>query len=99
MLEVTPHAISVEQSDRRVPYNLRQSGPTPVEMLIFTRIRKSPFWHLSMQAGCWRATVYNRIFHPFGYVRPEDGGSMVEYHALKRKCNTVECIGRATDYG
>lgn len=77
------HTTSVNQTDRRVPYNLRQSGATPAEMLIFTRIRKSPFWHLSMEAGCWRATVYNRIYHPFGYVRPEDGGTMVEYRALK----------------
>ena len=58
------HATSVDQSDREVPYNLRQSGPTKVEMLISTRVRKSPYWHLSMQAGCWRATVYNRIYHP-----------------------------------
>ncbi|GHC33223.1 glycine cleavage T C-terminal barrel domain-containing protein [Aidingimonas halophila] len=73
---------SVDQSDRRVPINLRQSGPTPVEMLISTRVRKSPYWHLSHQAGCWRATVYNRVYHPRGYVRPEDGGSMVEYESL-----------------
>ena len=73
---------SVDQSDRRVPINLRQSGPTPVELLISTRVRKSPFWHLSMQAGCWRATVYNRVYHPRGYVRQEDGGAMVEYDAL-----------------
>ena len=51
------HATSVDQSDREVPYNLRQSGPTKVEMLISTRVRKSPYWHLSMEAGCWRATV------------------------------------------
>ncbi len=51
------HNISVDQSDRYVPYNLRQSGPTKVEMLISTRVRKSPYWHLSMKAGCWRATV------------------------------------------
>ena len=82
------HFTSVDQSDRLVPYNLRQSGATPVEMLIFTRIRKSPFWHLAMEAGCWRATVYNRIFHPFGYVLPENGGAMVEYQALK---NHVTC--------
>ena len=56
------HVTSVDQSDRQVPYNLRQSGPTKVEMLISTRVRKSPYWHLSMQAGCWRATVYNRIY-------------------------------------
>ncbi|HZW59526.1 MAG TPA: glycine cleavage T C-terminal barrel domain-containing protein [Woeseiaceae bacterium] len=76
------HILSVDQSDRRVPYNLRQSGPTPVEMLISTRVRKSPYWHLSAEAGCWRATVYNRMYHPRGYVRPEDGGAMVEYDAL-----------------
>ena len=73
---------SIDQSDRKVPINLRQSGPTPVGMLISTRVRKSPYWHLSMEAGCWRATVYNRVYHPRGYVRPEDGGAMVEYDAL-----------------
>ena len=52
-------------------------------MLISTRVRKSPYWHLSMEAGCWRATVYNRIYHPRGYVKPEDGGAMVEYEAIK----------------
>ena len=75
-------ATTVDQSDRAVPYNLRQSGPTKVELLISTRVRKSPYWHLSMQAGCWRATVYNRIYHPRGYVKPEDGGAMVEYDAI-----------------
>lgn len=76
------HCTTVDQSGRRVPINLRQSGPTPVEMLISTRVRKSPYWHLSVEAGCWRATVYNRMYHPRGYVRPEDGGAMVEYDAL-----------------
>ena len=42
---------SVDQSDRRVPINLRQSGPTPVEMLISTRVRKSPYWHLAYEAS------------------------------------------------
>ncbi|MGY6646755.1 MAG: glycine cleavage T C-terminal barrel domain-containing protein [Salinarimonas sp.] len=79
---VTGHHESVDQSDRRVPINLRQSGPTPVEMLISTRVRKSPYWHLSVEAGCWRATVYNRMYHPRGYTRPEDGGAMAEYDAL-----------------
>ena len=77
------HAVSVDQSDRLVPYNLRQSGPTKVEMLISTRVRKSPYWHLSMKAGCWRATIYNRVYHPRGYVKPENGGAMVEYEAIK----------------
>lgn len=73
------HNTDVDQSSRKVPVNLRQSGPTAVEMLISTRVRKSPYWHLSVEAGCWRATVYNRIYHPRGYVRPEEGGAMVEY--------------------
>ncbi len=72
----------VDQSDRLVPVNLRQSGPAPVQMLISTRVRKSPFWHLSVEAGCWRATVYNRMYHPRGYIRPEDGGAMAEYRSL-----------------
>ena len=75
-------ATSVDQSDRQVPINLRQSGSTPVEMLISTRVRKSPYWHLSHEAGCWRATIYNRMYHPRGYIRPEDGGAMVEYNAV-----------------
>ena len=33
------HETSVDQSDRNIPYNLRQSGPTKVEMLISTRVR------------------------------------------------------------
>ena len=49
-----PNHPSVDQSDRVVPYNLRQSGRTPTELLISTRVRKSPFWHLSHEAGCWR---------------------------------------------
>ena len=77
-----PNYPNVDQSDRVVPINLRQSGRTPTELLISTRVRKSPFWHLSHEAGCWRATVYNRIYHPRGYVKPEDGGAMVEYEAL-----------------
>ena len=76
------HIVTVDQSDRKVPINLRQSGSTPVELLISTRVRKSPYWHLSINEGCWRATVYNRIYHPRGYVKPEDGGAMVEYDAL-----------------
>ena len=75
---------SVDQSDRVVPINLRQSGRTPTELLISTRVRKSPYWHLSHEAGCWRATVYNRIYHPRGYVRPEDGGAAAEYEALTK---------------
>jgi glycine cleavage system aminomethyltransferase T len=79
---VNANSPTVDQSTRSVPINLRQSGPTPVQLLISTRIRKSPYWHLSVEAGCWRAEVYNRVYHPRGYVRNEDGGAMVEYDAL-----------------
>ena len=79
---MTQHVTSVDQSDRKVPINLRQSGPTPVQLLISTRVRKSPYWHLSMAAGCWRATIYNRVYHPRGYVKPADGGAAAEHDAL-----------------
>lgn len=75
---------TIDQSDRIVPVNLRQSGPTPVELLISTHVRKSPYWHLSHAAGCWRATIYNRICHPGGHVRPQDGGAVAEHEALTR---------------
>ncbi len=73
---------SVDQSGRQVPINLRQSGPTPVETLIDTRVRKSPYWELSVQAGCWRASIYNRMYHPRGYVPRDEGGMMAEYESL-----------------
>ena len=77
-----PNIPSVDQSDRLVPINLRQSGARPIELLNSTRVRKSPFWHLSVEAGCWRATIYNRMYHPRAYKKPEDGGAMAEYDAL-----------------
>jgi aminomethyltransferase len=77
-----PNVPSVDQSDRLVPINLRQSGSPPIELLLSTRVRKSPFWHLSVEAGCWRATIYNRMYHPRGYRKPESGGAMAEYDAL-----------------
>jgi len=82
-----PNHPSVDQSDRTVPRNLRQSGDPGIEMLVSTRVRKSPFFHKSFgEQGAWRATVYNRLYHPRGYVKPEDGGAMKEYEALT---NTV----------
>ena len=74
---------SVDQSDRVLPRNLRQSGDPGIEMLVSTRVRKSPFFHKSFnENGAWRATVYNRLYHPRGLVEPEDGGAMAEYEAL-----------------
>ncbi|MFC6941653.1 aminomethyl transferase family protein [Salinirubellus sp. GCM10025818] len=78
-----PNHPSVDQSDRTLPRNLRQSGDPGIEMLVSTRVRKSPFFHKSFnENGAWRATVYNRLYHPRGLVEPEDGGAMKEYEAL-----------------
>ena len=67
---------------RRLPINLRQSGNSDARMLISTRIRKSPWWHMSKAAGCWAYTTYNHMYHPRAYVRPEDGGLLEEYRYL-----------------
>jgi len=78
-----PNHPSVDQSDRVLPRNLRQSGDPGIEMLISTRVRKSPFFHKSfVENGAWRATVYNRLYHPRGMLKPEEGGMMEEYDAL-----------------
>jgi aminomethyltransferase len=67
---------------RHVPVNVRQSGDEGMRMLISTRLRKSPFWHKSLEAGAWCCTVYNRMYHPRAYAKPEDGGLMKEYEHL-----------------
>ena len=78
-----PNHPSIDQSDRTVPRNLRQTGDPDIEMLVSTRVRKSPFFHKSFnEEGAWRATVYNRLYHPRGLIEPEDGGVMKEYDAL-----------------
>jgi aminomethyltransferase len=78
-----PNYPSVDQSDRVLPRNLRQTGDPGIEMLVSTRVRKSPFFDKSFnENGAWRCTVYNRLYHPRGLVEPEDGGAMAEYEAL-----------------
>ncbi len=67
---------------RHLPINLRQSGGSEAKMLISTRVRKSPWWHLSKAAGCWAYTTYNHMYHPRAYIKPEDGGLMAEYEYL-----------------
>lgn len=69
------------------PYNLRQSGDGGGEgvdgkglrLCLEMRLVKSPFFHLSQQAGCWSYTVYNKRFHARAYAKPEEGGLMKEY--------------------
>ena len=83
-----PNVPVIDQSDRTVPVNLRQSGSTPVQMLISTRVRKSPFWHLSVEAGAWRATVYNRMYHP--RQGAGCGGVRRLRHHPRRDCDRAE---------
>ena len=67
---------------RHWPINLRQSGNSDARILISTRIRKSPWWHLSKAAGCRAYTTYNHLYHPRAYIKPEDGGLLAEYEFL-----------------
>jgi len=75
---------------RTVPVQLRQTGDggdgglhgKGSRLLIDTRIRKGPFWHLSQEAGAWCYQVYNKVYHPRAYIKPEDGGLMEEYKYL-----------------
>ena len=79
---------------RRVPIQLRQSGDSRSKpgdegltaegsrLLIDQRVRKGPYWHLSQEAGAWCHSIYNRIYHPRAYIKPEDGGLMEEYKYL-----------------
>jgi len=68
--------------NRKVPINLRQSGNSDGHILISTRIRKSPYWHLSKAAGAWAYTTYNHMYHPRAYESFENGGLLKEYESL-----------------
>ena len=68
--------------NRKVPINLRQSGNSDGHILISTRIRKSPYWHLSKAAGAWAYTTYNHMYHPRAYESLENGGLLKEYESL-----------------
>ena len=57
-----------------LPLNLRQSGNTEARIKITIRIRKGPYWHLTLKSGCWAFATYNRMYHPSAYVKLEDGG-------------------------
>jgi len=71
-----------QTKQRRVPVNLRQSGDTDVRMLVGTRVRKSPYWHKSVEHGVRAVTVYNHMYHPRLYFSPEMDGLMGEYYYL-----------------
>ena len=77
-----PNHPSVDQSDRTVPRNLRQTGEADVDLVLSTRIRQSPYWHLSVEEGCYQATVYNHMYHPRGFIDPDEGGLEAEYDLL-----------------
>ena len=77
-----PRVIDIKK--RSVPINVRQSGNSEARMLISTRVRKNPYWHLSQQEGCWAYTVYNHMYHPRAYISMMQGGLMKEYEYLTK---------------
>ena len=83
----------------RVPINLRQSGPTPVGLLISTRVRKSPFWHLSVGSRLLACDGLQPRLPPArlraGRGRRRDGG----VRRACQPCHALECRGRAPDPG
>ena len=74
----------IDTKKRDVPINVRQSGNSEARMLISTRVRKNPYWHLSQQEGCWAYTVYNHMYHPRAYISMMQGGLMKEYEYLTK---------------
>ena len=78
------HPPVIDIKKRNVPINVRQSGNSEARMLISTRVRKNPYWHLSHQEGCWAYTVYNHMYHPRAYVSLLHGGLMKEYEYLTK---------------
>ena len=77
-----PRVIDIKK--RSVPINVRQSGNSEARMLISTRVRKNPYWHLSQQEGCWAYSVYNHMYHPRAYISMMQGGLMKEYEYLTK---------------
>lgn len=71
-------------ADRYVPVNLRQSGDPGIQMLVGTRVRKSPFFHKSIEHGVRAVTVYNNMYHPRLYFAPDEGGLLGEYDYLTK---------------
>jgi len=75
---------------RVIPIQLRASGDggeggldgIGSRLLVDNRVHKGPYWHLSQEQGAWCYSVYNKIYHPRAYIRPEDGGLMEEYKYL-----------------
>jgi len=69
---------------RHVPVNLRQSGDPGIQMVVGTRVQKSPFLHKSIEHGVRAVTVYNHMYHPRLYFAPDQGGLLGEYEYLTR---------------
>src|SRR5437016_2282194 len=56
--------------------NITRKGEGPLaikenpEILLYTRIRKSPYFYASRQHGVQKYSVYNHTYHPRHYVDP-----------------------------
>lgn len=74
--------------------NLRQSGDTTARVLVDTRVRKGPYWHLSEKQGVWCYSIHSGMYRPRAYVREADGGLLKEYEYLT---NAVTLWDAATE--
>lgn len=69
-----------QTKNRRVPINLRQSGPGgDPRVMIHTYLRKGPYWHLSDRHGCWCYSAHSYMYRPRAYVPLDEGGLLKEY--------------------
>jgi aminomethyltransferase len=80
---------------RERPWNLRQTGDggmmekvargsshDGLRLCLEQRLRKSPFFHLALDHGCWAYSVYNKHYLPKAYADPAEGGLLKEYEWL-----------------
>ena len=67
---------------RKVRVNLRQSGGTDASITASMRIRKSPYWHLTQEAGAQSYSVKNHMYVPQSYEPDASGGLIKEYQYL-----------------
>jgi len=67
---------------RKIRVNLRQSGRVDASITTSTKVRKSPYWHLTRQAGARSYSVQNHMYAPQAYESDANGGLIKEYQYL-----------------
>jgi glycine cleavage system aminomethyltransferase T len=67
---------------RKVRVNLRQTGSVNASITTSMRVRKSPYWHLTRDAGARSYSVHNHMYSPQAYESDANGGLLKEYQYL-----------------